>query len=308
MGWLRNQWEDVRGDAKWDAVKWVVGGVCLALAGSVVWLRPWLLSLSLAVKILSLLVIVLLISNCVLACLWLRERRRPSIRFSGPPPGCLFPLEESVTVGKPQDSRVAPSLRLAEAAQTADRSASVGRSQTICPRPSRPRPEIQCRGFVRMDCRIPYFDLVKEAFEDLSPPCIAMAFRNTALTSNSEAHDVVAHLDFVSANHGCVTVNEGWWFEDADETGLRTFYIGRAETKHLVLVIGGESGACAALPKIWSRNSGRHMPGEPIELARDIWKLTVELTGEGFREVYHCEGVVTGISESKWSMLSAAES
>jgi hypothetical protein len=93
----------------------------------------------------------------------------------------------------------------------------------------RPSPNIVCRGNVSTTCELPY-----GVHDSLTAPCTAIAFRNDVTTSNARADKIVAHLDFYSDAGKRTSVNEGWWCEDVEDNG--SFYIAKAETKHLVIV------------------------------------------------------------------------
>jgi hypothetical protein len=96
MSWLKKQWDDVRGNAKWDIFK-KAGVIILALlTGIGILLRRWLLGLSLAVQLLTIAVVILSLAFLVVLILLLRERRRPRITISdGSLPPFIFPREMS---------------------------------------------------------------------------------------------------------------------------------------------------------------------------------------------------------------------
>jgi hypothetical protein len=119
----------------------------------------------------------------------------------------------------------------------------------------KPAPNIVCRGFFPKTCDFP----LSGEEPDSRWECQTIAFRNTG----QSADHVVACLDFHSDRGQPVPVNEAWWSEDADRTSNIGFYIGRTETKHLVVAIQADGG-CFVVGKTYSRSFGRFMPTDPV--------------------------------------------
>ncbi|HKC01000.1 MAG TPA: hypothetical protein VKD23_19615, partial [Terriglobales bacterium] len=70
------------------------------------------------------------------------------------------------------------------------------------------KPTILCRSIEKMACKFPYYDERVELMRFEEVDASVCAIRNIASTSAGEADDVIVHLDFVSAEHGAVYVNE----------------------------------------------------------------------------------------------------
>ena len=105
MEWLKKQWEQVRGNAKWDLLK---TGLVVLIAGIGIWLRSWFFALSLPVQILSVVVVLLSIACVVLTSLLIKARNRPFVKFSGPPPAFLFPRKAEAQTASAQHSDPSP--------------------------------------------------------------------------------------------------------------------------------------------------------------------------------------------------------
>jgi hypothetical protein len=172
---------------------------------------------------------------------------------------------------------------------------------------NRREPKIVCRGTVSSTCELPYYDDSQREMISAPAPCTTIAFRNDATTTHDEADNVVAHLDFYSDTGERTSVNEGWWCENSDEGGIHTFYIAKAETKHLVIVaINEREQQCYSLNKRWIHNFGRHLP-EPVTLKKGHWRLQIELTAEGFRSSYYLDGEIFSNGSSRWSSPSDSQ-
>lgn len=131
MGWFKNQYEEVRGNAKWDIIKWASKWASLViLAGIGASLRSWFFSLSRSVQIPGLVVVALVITNSIFVWLWLKARRRPIVNFPGPPPSFLFPRGQTGTIRKPHaNCDLSPPLSAASSAAAIPLSAG-GRTVT----------------------------------------------------------------------------------------------------------------------------------------------------------------------------------
>ena len=100
LNWLKKQWADVRGNAKWDVFKYAAFAFFALLTGLVVWFRSWYLGLSVAVQVLSILLTLSILLNLALALLLVLERRHPTIKFPEQPPDFLLPRPTQVVSGK----------------------------------------------------------------------------------------------------------------------------------------------------------------------------------------------------------------
>jgi len=166
-------------------------------------------------------------------------------------------------------------------------------------------PVVVSRGIRSRSCEIPWYDenvarLNEYPIRHTETTCVALAIRNDGSSRDAEADNVVAHLDFVSPGHDPISVDEGWWCEDAEESSTHTFYISNAETKHLVIAMqGGEM--CFAVGKKFQRKHGRHMPFEPVPISAGHWYLTIQIKAENISQFFYTEGEISVDGSSKWT-------
>lgn len=170
---------------------------------------------------------------------------------------------------------------------------------TLPPRAG-PAPRLIECGIAAMTCQFPFYNERLNQFDIKDFECIVLAIRNAAKSSADEADNVIAHLDFESDVHAPVRVNEVWWSEDEEETGTSSLFIGREQTKHLVIGIKVRS-ELLAVPKEWRRLYGRHMPGTPLPLHPSHWRITAEVTAEHAKAVFYSDAEVHEDGRSTWS-------
>jgi hypothetical protein len=125
--------------------------------------------------------------------------------------------------------------------------------------------------------------------------------RNMARTSEGQALNVIAHLEFFKqAAPSKVLINEAWWREDEKYSTTFGFYIARDETKHIV-ISGTVNSKCFAMDKKWSRSRGRYVISDTSLLDPGTWKLTIEVTADHAREVFYSEGEINSDGTSRWT-------
>jgi hypothetical protein len=168
--------------------------------------------------------------------------------------------------------------------------------------PSTEPPKLICLRAETIKCRLPEYSELHNYMLFTPFDSVCCAIRNDAITSAGDASDVVAHLEFESATHGSRSVDEGWWREDADLTTGSTFWISRSETKFLVITVFAED-ICCAVSKNWTRQYGRTMPTFIGPFGDGPWRLTIELSANGVKELFYCTGTVNKGS-CKWSVPS----
>src|SRR2546426_505688 len=82
MSWLKDQWKDVKGNAKWDLFKKAFALLAAAIIYLLYALRDWLSSLSLPVKILSGALLICVVICFLLLILLNQARKRPYITIT----------------------------------------------------------------------------------------------------------------------------------------------------------------------------------------------------------------------------------
>ena len=172
-------------------------------------------------------------------------------------------------------------------------------------RPEKERPDLIQRGIVRMPASLPYF--FNRNWASLERECWALVIRNHALSSEGNAKDVVAHLDYENDDGlDSLQIHEGWWIEDA-ESRLSSLDIRRSETKHLVLSVipskpqDSRKVECSAVSKAWDHQSLRHIP-RIQSLPAGKWRISVEVTGERLRNHFYLTTEVDADgTRTKWS-------
>jgi hypothetical protein len=156
-------------------------------------------------------------------------------------------------------------------------------------------PSIACRGFFVKECNIPAAGKEDVTWETLS--CQTLAFRNIGRTDD----EAMATLDFRSDDDELIAVNHGWWCEDGERgPGSMSFFIGRGQTKHLV-VTASVDNYCWIWSKTFDHTWGRDLTHDLFQLREGRWRLTIELTAGEFRETYYSIGEVLSGGKSKWS-------
>jgi hypothetical protein len=160
-------------------------------------------------------------------------------------------------------------------------------------------PQLTPRRVLGMPCNFPIPDQQELELSEL--PCMVLAIRNNADSSEGTADNVIAHLDFESDQHPPISIDEAWWHEDEDGYAKLTLSIFRSETKHLVLTLKSQDGQCYAVPKYWDANYYRHLPKEPVLIPTGRWRLTIEVTAERYRLDCYLTGEVLEGGDSKWS-------
>jgi hypothetical protein len=161
------------------------------------------------------------------------------------------------------------------------------------------------RGIVETACDLPYWDGNANEWRTVEVECLALKIRNEPDSSDGEADNIIAHLDFESDLFDTVSVDEGWWIEDAQESGIHTFFIGRSQTKHLVIVVRSGNRQCYPIPKVWGKLEGRHLPGNSESLESGRWRLTIQIAGDHLRSHFYSVGIVNPDGTSQWSKPTA---
>jgi hypothetical protein len=172
-----------------------------------------------------------------------------------------------------------------------------GAPPSVPPIQPRPAPRLLARHPRHMTCQFPVPD---ERFIRMPMDCVVLGVRNSADSSTDEADNVIAHLKFESDTSPTVHIDEAWWCEDEEDTGVHSFYIGRDETKHLVVAIKADR-EYFAVPKEFKSYHGRNMPGEAVALSVGRWRITVEITAEHVREKFYLEAAILEDGKSSWS-------
>jgi hypothetical protein len=144
------------------------------------------------------------------------------------------------------------------------------------------------------------YDSYREEFKFIELRCSAVAFRNYSNTGRGCARRVVAHLDYDFESGETVSVDEGWWCEDAEDSREPGFFIDEGQTKYLVVSVTGKDSECAAVGKKYERGFGRFMPSDVQVLNDGRCRLTIELRGQNFFETYCMDGQVAD-GKAAWS-------
>jgi len=161
------------------------------------------------------------------------------------------------------------------------------------------RPEIMCRGLFTKECKLPFVG--DGGLEIELAQCTVVAFRNDSVEARSVADDVVVHMDFVRESGGdLVAINEAWWREDIAPT-TSSFYIGRGETKHVVVSTTAD-GKCKTLEKEFVYGLQRSML-TAIDLADGRWKVKLDFRARDFSQSYYFSGVVNE-GDAQWTTPS----
>ena len=163
-------------------------------------------------------------------------------------------------------------------------------------------PELACRGVMEKICAFPSteYDSYREEFEFVDLPCSTVAFRNYSNTGSGCARRVVAHLDYHFDNGDTVSVDEGWWCEDADDSRGLGLFIDEGQTKYLVVSVTGKDNECAAVGKKYQRSFDRFMPCDIQVLNNGRCRLKIELRAQNFSETYYLESQI-GDGKAEWS-------